>query len=177
MWYMYVMASNDPQVSEDLSHELGRHGRLLHMLKMRMAAQAPAGLDGASFGLLMTLVKCGPTRQGELAEKSLLDPSTVSRYVTQLVRAGLVTRRPDPADGRAVQLVATERGQAVGAQAQAHREQLVGQMLAGWSPEEARQLVLLLRRLNDQMESFRDPSGGHAGVTPAHSSDHQTSGA
>jgi DNA-binding MarR family transcriptional regulator len=146
----------DRQLSGELGQELGRHARLLHMLKSRMAAWAPAGLDGAAFGLLMALVKCGPSRQGELAERSLLDPSTVSRYVGQLVKAGLVNRRPDPADGRAVQLVATEQGLAVGAEASARREQLMAELLATWSEDDARMLVILLRRLNDAMEVRRD---------------------
>lgn len=156
------MPLSDQHISGELATELGRHARLLHVLKARMAGWAPAGLDGAAFGLLMSLVKCGPTRQGELAERSMLDPSTVSRYVGQLVKVGLVTRRPDPADGRAVQLVATEQGQAVGAEAMARREELVAGLLENWSDEDARTLVRLLRRLNDEMDPRRDlpPSGG-----------------
>lgn len=147
------MTVQDPQTSEELSHELGRLARLLHLMKVRMATQMPEGLDGATFGLLMALIKCGPTRQGELAGLSMLDPSTVSRYIGQLVRAGFVIRRPDPVDGRAVQLVPTERGQAVGAEIRNKREEFIGQMLTSWTPEDARTFVQLLRRLNDDMES------------------------
>lgn len=144
------------QTAADLANELGRHARLLHMLRARVAAWAPAGLDGAAFGLLMAVVKCGPIRQGELAETSLLDPSTVSRYVAQLVKAGLVTRRADPTDGRAVHLVATPEGQSVGAAAAERRQRLIGEMLAGWPEDDARTLVRLMRRLNDEMDTRRD---------------------
>jgi DNA-binding MarR family transcriptional regulator len=89
----------------------------------------------------------------------MLDPSTVSRYVAQLVKAGLVERRPDPADGRAVLLVAGEQGQAVGAEAMARRRQLIADLLTTWSDDDARQLVNLLRRLNDEMDSRRDGPG------------------
>jgi len=150
--------SSPPGVSGELAHELGRHARLLHLLKARQATLAPIGLDGAAFGLLMALVKCGPTRQGELAERSMLDPSTVSRYVGQLVKAGFAVRRPDPADGRAVQLVATEQGRAVGDEAVSRREQLVETLVGSWSGEDTRTLVTLMRRLNDEMESLRDTS-------------------
>jgi DNA-binding MarR family transcriptional regulator len=150
----------------ELAHELGRHGRLLTVMKAKMAGWAPEGLDGAALGVLMTLVKCGPRRQGELAETTLLDPSTVSRYVAQLVRAGLVDRRADPGDGRAVQVLATERGEALGAQMRARRELMIGEMLAGWSDDEAGTLTRLLRRLNDEMEARRDlPEHAHS---PAH---------
>jgi len=141
---------------EELAHELGRHGRLLHMLKSRVAALVPAGLDGAAVSVLVTLVRCGPRRQGEIAEATLLDPSTVSRYVAQLVRAGLTSRRPDPADGRAVQLVATPAGTALAEEVVARRQTMLGEMIADWSPDDARTLLVLLRRLNDDMESRRD---------------------
>jgi DNA-binding MarR family transcriptional regulator len=140
----------------ELAHELGRHARLLQVMRSRLGGLVPDGLDGAAIAVLASLVKCGPRRQGELAEATMLDPSTVSRYVAQLVRAGLVDRRADPADGRAVQLVATENGQALGARIAAHRELLIGQMLAGWSEEDAHTLLRLVRRLNEEMEARRD---------------------
>jgi DNA-binding MarR family transcriptional regulator len=169
VWYTYAMPSGDPLTAEELAQELGRHARLLHMLRSQMTSSAPSGMDGAAFGVLMGLVKCGPSRQGELAERSMLDPSTVSRYVAQLVKTGLIDRRPDPADGRAVQLVASEQGQALAAQAMARRRLLIGDMLESWSDEDARQLVRLLRRLNDEMDARRfthtdttPVAGGHA---------------
>jgi MarR family transcriptional regulator, lower aerobic nicotinate degradation pathway regulator len=149
----------------ELLHELARQARLLHVMKSRMAGLIPAGLDGAAFGVLMALVKLGPRRQGELAETALLDPSTVSRYVAQLVRTGLVSRRPDPGDGRAVQLVATDEGSSLAREAGARRESLIGTMLADWPPEDASTLVRLLRRLNDEMEARRE--GGDPLERPA----------
>jgi DNA-binding MarR family transcriptional regulator len=156
---MYVMTAMHRETAGELVHELNRHARLLHLLRSRMAGWGHAGLDGAAFSLLMTVVKYGPTRQGELAEVSLLDPSTVSRHVGQLVKAGLVSRRPDPADGRAVQIVTTEQGKAIGAQAAARREKLIEEMLADWSEQDMQMLVTLLRRLNDEMDARREIHG------------------
>lgn len=141
--------------TRELVHELSRHARLLHSLKSHLVDRIPAGLDGAAFGLLMAMAKCGPRRQGELAELTFLDPSTVSRYVAQLVRTGLVNRRPDPEDGRAVQLVATDEGVAVAEDAVRKRQELINGMISHWSPEDATTLVRLLRRLNDDMEARR----------------------
>src|SRR3954469_9040377 len=141
----------DPSLTAALSQELTRHARLLHVMKAQMAALVPAGLDAAAFPLLHTLVRCGPRRQGELAEQALLDPSTVSRYVGQLARAGYVERRPDPQDGRAgqlaragyvergpapqdgraVQLAATEAGTAVAHELGARRQAAVAEALGG----------------------------------------------
>jgi len=87
-------ASIAPDAVAALGAELVRHARLLHLVRAHMATWAPEGLDGAAISLLMQLVKCGPRRQGELADVAMLDPSTVSRYVGQLVRRGLAERRP-----------------------------------------------------------------------------------
>jgi len=46
----------------------------------------------------------------ELAGKLYLDKSTASRVVDSLERKGYVHRSADPADGRALRLVATEKG-------------------------------------------------------------------
>ena len=90
---------------------------------------------------------------------SLLDPSTVSRHVAQLARAGYVQRRPDPQDGRAVQLVATDAGapspQEIGAPAPG----AVVSALADWAPDDLATLVTLLVRLNDDLDAFRPHLG------------------
>jgi DNA-binding MarR family transcriptional regulator len=124
-------------------------------MKSQMAALVPQGLDMAAFSLLFTLVRCGPKRQGELAELALLDPSTVSRHVAQLARAGYVQRRPDPQDGRAVQLVATEGGQTLAAEIGQHRQAMITQALAAWAPQDLHHLVTLMARLNDDLDAFR----------------------
>ncbi len=141
---------------DDLVHELLRHGRLLHLMKSRAAAMVPTGLDGAALHVLTALVRCGPRRQGEIAGATLLDPSTVSRYVGQLVKAGYVTRQADPGDGRAVQLVATPAGTALAETAAVRRQAMIGNVIGDWAPEDARELVRLLRKLNDDMEAHRE---------------------
>jgi len=145
----------DPALAAALNTELIRHARLLHALKSSMATVAPEGLDLAAVGLLINLVRCGPRRQGELAELSFLDPSTVSRHVAQLARAGYLQRRADPQDGRAVQLVATADGERVADDLAERRQAMIREALDGWAPEDARRLVELLRRLNDDLDAFR----------------------
>lgn len=150
-----------------LAHELGRHARLLHALKSTMSSFVPEGLDVAAFSLLLTLVRCGPRRQGELAELSFLDPSTVSRHVGQLARAGYVQRRPHPVDGRAVELVATAEGERVAAEIGHRRQALIAGALAHWETDDVTQLVALLARLNDDLDAVRPQFGRPPGDTPA----------
>jgi DNA-binding MarR family transcriptional regulator len=145
----------------DLGFELGRQARLLHLLKAHMAGWAPVGLDWAAFGLLMALLKRGPLRQGELAEVAMLDPSTVSRHTAQLVKAGLVSRQPHPDDGRAVHLVATPAGEAVGRDLIDRRVSMLGRILSEWEPADTETLLRLLRLLNDGLEQHMDDSSRH----------------
>jgi DNA-binding MarR family transcriptional regulator len=145
----------DQPLMAELNHEITRHARLLHVLKSSMAGLVPEGLDAAAFGLLIVLVKGGPRRQGELAETCMLDPSTVSRHVGQLARAGYVERRPAPGDGRAVHLVATGEGEQVAHEIARVRMNLISQALADWTPDDLSRLVVLMRRLNDDLDAFR----------------------
>ncbi|HEX2809889.1 MAG TPA: MarR family transcriptional regulator [Kineosporiaceae bacterium] len=151
-----------PPCYSELGFELGRQARLLHLLKSHMAGWAPVGLDWAAFGLLMALLKHGPLRQGELAEVAMLDPSTVSRHTAQLVKAGLVSRRPVPDDGRGVHLVATPAGEAVGRDLINRRVSMLGQILSEWPREDAETLLRLLRLLNDGLERHLDDTSRKA---------------
>lgn len=155
----------------ELSHELSRHARLLHAIRAHMASWAPEGLDWSAFGLLMTLVKFGPARQGELAELALLDASTVSRYVAQLVRAGLVERRPDPVDGRAVRLAATAKGLDLARSAFRRREAFVREALAAWEADDLRTLAVLFHRLNDDLDAYRPRLAAPGAARPARDTD------
>src|SRR5437763_9402036 len=129
-----AVAGLDPTLVAALNQELSRQARILHVLKSSMATLVPEGLEMAAFGMLLTLVRCGPRRQGELAELSLLDPSTVSRHVAQLARAGYVQRRPDPQDRRAVPLVASEAGERVAHEIGRRRQAALGEALGGAAP-------------------------------------------
>jgi DNA-binding MarR family transcriptional regulator len=140
---------------QELGLELIRHTRLIKVLISRTAEFAPSGLDFGAVAVLMGLIRCGAIRQGELADTVMLDPSTTSRYVTQLTRAGLVERRADQEDGRAVRLVATDAGLELGERISAHRRDQLEAMLADWSEQDLADLTRLTRRLNDAIDGLR----------------------
>jgi DNA-binding MarR family transcriptional regulator len=113
------------------------------------------GVEWAAYGLLFQLVSDGPRRSSSLAEAACVDPSTVSRQVAQLVKAGLVERQPDPEDGRASLLVATERGRAAYAAKMVHRQRMFAHVLDGWSDDDVDALTALLARFNDSFVEQR----------------------
>src|SRR6478609_2759565 len=72
--------------------------RQLHGIKARLAAGPEA--DHSPLFLLVKLAHTGPQRASALADLVGADPSTVSRQVASLVKAGFVDRQADPNDGR-----------------------------------------------------------------------------
>jgi DNA-binding MarR family transcriptional regulator len=148
-------SENTDTARVELGHEFIRYHRVIHTLRTQMADVLPAGLDPAAAQLLSWLVKQGPSRQGELAEHTFLDPSTISRRISQLVHLGLVERRADPVDGRAVQLVPTAKGQTFFNTMSGRRQEIMEQVLAGWSHAEVTALGGLLRKFNDDFETYR----------------------
>ncbi|HST83299.1 MAG TPA: MarR family winged helix-turn-helix transcriptional regulator [Kineosporiaceae bacterium] len=153
-----LSAENTDSERVELGHEFIRYNRVIHTLRAQLADVLPAGLDPAAAQLLVWLAKQGPSRQGELAENTFLDPSTVSRRVSQLVQLGLVERRADQEDGRAVQLVLTALGQTFFTTIRARREEIMRQVLGNWSRAEVSSLSSLLRKFNDDFETYRSQS-------------------
>jgi DNA-binding MarR family transcriptional regulator len=151
------MAADQHSVGS-LGEQVIRLQRAFGSMRQQLAASGSTSGDGvewAAYGLLFQLVKDGPRRSSMLAETACVDPSTVSRQVAQLVKAGLVERQSDPEDGRASLLVATESGQAVYAAKHEHRQRLFARLLENWSTEDVDALTSLLTRFNDSFVEQR----------------------
>jgi len=71
---------------------------------------------------------------------------TVSVGVRRLEEAGLLKRRPDPQDGRAIQIFLTAQGETLRRQAQEFRRRKVRRLLASLTPQEQETLLDLLER-------------------------------
>lgn len=134
-------------VVRTLQLELINFSRAMHMLK----ASAPfsAGRAAGGVPVLARLKHHGPMRSSALAETCALDPSTVSRQVDSLVKAGLVRRMADPDDGRATLLEITEDGDREMSNHAARVASLLTELLIDWTPEQVENLTVSLRRLNE----------------------------
>jgi DNA-binding MarR family transcriptional regulator len=67
-------------------------------------------LTPAEFSALATIVRSGQIRPSVLARVEGMNPTTLSRLISRLTTAGVVTRGVDPGDRRAVVLQATPEG-------------------------------------------------------------------
>ena len=72
------------------------------------------------------------------AELIQSDPSTVSRQVASIIKAGLVKREADPDDGRASLLVLTDEGQRAYRQQLDVRNRRMALILQDWSEDDCR---------------------------------------
>ena len=80
------------------------------MLRARHAELlAPHGLHPGQDALLMALWREGGQSQVDLAAHLGVEPPTITRMAQRLERGGLIDRRPDPDDARAVRLFVTPR--------------------------------------------------------------------
>ena len=158
-----------PGTVASLSEQVLRLHRAFNTMRQQLTANNASsgeGVEWAAYGLLFQLVNDGPRRSSALAEIACVDPSTVSRQVAQLVKAGLVERQSDPEDGRASLLVATERGRQAYAAKQEHRQRMFAHVLEGWPADDVDALTALLARFNDsfveQRASLTDLAQTHA---------------
>lgn len=159
-----------------LSEQVLRLHRAFNTMRQQLTpstASSGDGVEWAAYGLLFQLVNDGSRRSSTLAEAACVDPSTVSRQVAQLVKAGLVERQSDPEDGRASLLVATDRGRAAYAAKQQHRERMFAHLLESWSEADAGALTDLLTRFNDSFVEQRATLHEVGKHSAAHISQHQ----
>ncbi len=70
----------------------------------------PMGLTHPQYLVMLALWEDEPLRVSELADRLSLEPATLSPLLKRLEAAGLVTRRRDPHDERAVAVTLTPAG-------------------------------------------------------------------
>lgn len=145
------------QEAGELGKQLFRFVRLIgrkHAHLPDVYREGREGLEKVGYVLLAHLVHVGPERATALAEAVHSDLSTISRQVAALVRAGWIERRPDPEDGRAYLLAATDEGVEVFRRISERRNEHLARILDGWPEGDGETLTRLLHRFNDDFEDY-----------------------
>jgi DNA-binding MarR family transcriptional regulator len=141
---------------DDLRRIESEVGTLIRRVKRVMgerAREVHPDLHPMTYVILTHLAASGPLRGADLADVFGMDKGGVSRQVQALVDLGLVERRPDAEDRRAILLDATDAGRERLATVSRHRSDRFDQRLSGWSDAElsafAGQLAAYNRALSD----------------------------
>ena len=115
----------------------------------------PEGLTATQSSVLATLMRQGPMRPSELAEAEALNPTLLSRVLAHLEDRGLVSRAPDPRDGRAIIARATPDGHRLIERLRARRAALLLDWLQGLTPEAHASLLAALPALEELAQGAR----------------------
>lgn len=131
---------------------------LKHFADQRAARENPR-LPRAALTLLAELVRTGEARACDLAGARVVAASVVSRQLAQLERAELISRRPDPDDGRVSLLRATPAGERAIAEQEQRQAQWLCRALGGWSDAEVRRLAGLLEGMTADIRRAAQEEG------------------
>ncbi|MEU6443356.1 MarR family winged helix-turn-helix transcriptional regulator [Streptomyces sp. NPDC047046] len=131
-----------------LERELSLLLRRARATSTELAGEVHPGLESAAYSFLVRLESGGPQRATDLAAYFGVGKATVSRQIRALERLGLVTRAPDPDDGRASLVRLTPEGEARFRQVRERRRAGYVEAMSGWPPGEVAELARLLHRLN-----------------------------
>jgi len=113
------------------------------------------GVTSPQARLLLYLAREGGRNQGFYADWLEVEPITLCRMVDRLAEAGMVERRPDPADRRAWQIFLTDKAQSRVADLRACVDDMVDETLAGFSEREREDLSNLLERMGRNLGARR----------------------
>jgi MarR family transcriptional regulator, transcriptional regulator for hemolysin len=115
------------------------------------------GLTRAQCRTLGYLARNEGINQAGLADLLEIRPMTLVRQIDRMQEAGWIERRPDPTDRRARRLFLTDKARPVLGRIWDVSSETQDQVLASLSPDEAEQLIDLLRRVHGSMAD-RAPS-------------------
>jgi len=134
-------------------------GRLSRHLR-RAAAGTAAGLTPTGVSVLLAVVREGPTRLSEIAAAEGINPTMLSRVVSDLVEAGLVERTSDERDRRTAWVTATAAGRRLSERMRRERTDALAHALTRLEDRDRRQIenaLAALERLAEELGQGRRP--------------------
>jgi DNA-binding MarR family transcriptional regulator len=104
--------------------------------RLRQEADTGGEASPTMTAALATIERCGPLTPSALAEAERIQRPTTPRVVAKLVAAGLVTRTPDPLDGRVWSVAITPQGRALLRRIRTRKNQYLARRLRALEPSE-----------------------------------------
>ena len=120
------------------------------------AAEGAGGLSPTLNAALATIFHHGPLTPSELAERERIRRPTATRIVASLLELGLITRTPDPADGRGFLVATTAEGSALLKRLRTRKNAYLAKRMRDLDPEDVATLeraAEILERLLEEEQS------------------------
>jgi DNA-binding MarR family transcriptional regulator len=115
------------------------------------------GIDVPSWRVLMILGEAAPLSIGRIADRAVINLSTMMRIIQRMRRDGMVTTVANADDGRVTDTSLTPAGEAKLTQARNTTAPVYQQLIANLSTEDFDGLIDLLVRLNDNLTRIAPP--------------------
>jgi DNA-binding MarR family transcriptional regulator len=133
-------------------------GDVSRLLRRRFDVRARTiGVTRPQWRMLTTLSRNEGVNQGRLAELIDVEPITLCRMVDRLAEAGLVERRPDPADRRAWRIYLTDTARPILDELRSLGDALIAEATAGLDDRERDMLAALLARIHANLSDQPEP--------------------
>jgi DNA-binding MarR family transcriptional regulator len=121
--------SAENELASRLRHVIARSAR-------RLRQAAGTDLSPTLTAALSTIERFGPLTPTELAARERVQRPTVTRVACRLEEQGLVTRAPDPADGRSALITVTPAGRDVLEAIRTRKDAFLSERLEALGPED-----------------------------------------
>jgi len=142
-----------PDSLRHLEREVGVLIRRVKRLIGERAAAVHPELQPSGYLMLSWLVDEGPARPSAIVDSFNIDKGAISRQLQHLVDLGLVDRTPDPVDGRATLVAASDDAVRRLKDVTAHRRKWLDEQLQDWSAEELAGFADTLERYNEALNA------------------------
>ena len=131
------MLSNRPAPSAHVDRELVVQLRLAVMrLARRLRQQTEGEITASQLSALFSVSRLGPLTLGALAAVERVRPPTMTRIVGHLEAAGLLVRRPAPADRRSTEVELSPSGRELLDRSRTRKDAYLAERLATLGPAE-----------------------------------------
>lgn len=120
-----------------------------------------AALSSTDSWLLERVVIAGPVRMSKLAEWMAVDKSTMTTEIRRLETTGLVSRRSDPTDRRAVLITATAEGRTAIARHRQLAQDVYDTLVGKWTEQDRTEFARLLGRFVDELSWVTEAVSRH----------------
>ena len=139
-------------------------GKLSRRLRPTSAATS-AGLTPTRSSVLLTVDRAGSIRLSELAASEAINPTMLSRIVSDLADIGLLERISDLHDKRAAWVAVTDKGRQLSARMRRERTDAVSVALGALNDADRRlieECIPALEQFAEQLKEVRRPLGAAA---------------
>ena len=147
------MTASRAESLRNLEREVGVLIRRIKRVIGERARAVHEDLQPASYLMLAWLADEGPVRASAMVERFHIDKGAISRQLQHLDELGLVVRTPDPADGRASLVAASEDALRRLADVADHRRKWLDEQLGDWSADELERFATTLERYNQALNT------------------------